>query len=237
MCRPESIVGQKVQALWHLGMLGWRPKDLNDLRLLLARVAMDDAELRRAITAYLADMGGSRGRCAGALRAGFLVGHEAVLGPLARFREVIAGTGRAEGPGGRRRRGRRPAAPYPGGFAMSGGLAKGFLDDIVANIDDDTPRLVYADWLVENGEDDRAEFIRVQVERARLPAWDAAQVRLRLREQELLRQHGEKWLAELPVIKGAKWEGFRRGIVAEVSFASFAAMRTNAPRLPGRRSG
>ena len=111
---------------------------------------------------------------------------------------------------------------------MSGGLAKGFLDDIVANIDDDTPRLVYADWLAENGQDERAEFIRVQVERARLPAWDAAQVRLRLREQELLKQHGEEWLAEMPAIKGARWEGFRRGIVAEVSFASFEAMRANA---------
>ncbi len=111
---------------------------------------------------------------------------------------------------------------------MSGGLAKSFLDDIVAHIDDDTPRLVYADWLTENGQDDRAEFIRVQVERARLPAWDAAQVRLRLREQELLERHGEKWLAEMPAVEGARWEGFRRGIVAEVSFASFESLRTNA---------
>ncbi|MGL4552938.1 MAG: TIGR02996 domain-containing protein, partial [Gemmataceae bacterium] len=100
---------------------------------------------------------------------------------------------------------------------------------IVANIDDDTPRLVYADWLMENGHDDRAEFIRVQIDRARLPWWDAAQVRLRLREQELLRLHGERWLAELPAVEGATWEGFRRGVVAEVSFASFEAMRTNAP--------
>jgi uncharacterized protein (TIGR02996 family) len=111
---------------------------------------------------------------------------------------------------------------------MSGGLAGSFLEDIVAHIDDDTPRLVFADWLAENGHDDRAEFIRVQIERARLPAWDPAQVRLRLREQELLEQHGEQWLAELPVIEGARWEGFRRGIVAEVSFASFEAMRQSA---------
>jgi uncharacterized protein (TIGR02996 family) len=111
---------------------------------------------------------------------------------------------------------------------MSGHLAKGFLADIAANIDDDTPRLVYADWLAENGQDERAEFIRVQVERARLPAWGADQVRLRLREQELLKRHGEEWLAELPAVEGAKWEGFRRGIVAEVSFASYEAMRANA---------
>src|SRR5262245_26012394 len=114
---------------------------------------------------------------------------------------------------------------------MSRRLEGSFLEDIVANVDDDTPRLVYADWLVEQGQDDRAELIRVQVERARLPAWDAAQVRLRLREQELVKQHGERWLKEMPAIKGVRWEGFRRGIVAEVSFVSFEAMRANAPAV------
>jgi hypothetical protein len=57
MCRPETVAGQKVQALRHLGMLGWRPKDLNDLRLLLARVPVSYADLREAIAAYLADLG------------------------------------------------------------------------------------------------------------------------------------------------------------------------------------
>jgi hypothetical protein len=57
-CRPEAVVGHKMQALWHRGMLGWRPKDLEDLRL-LTRVPMDDADLGRAITAYLADVGGT----------------------------------------------------------------------------------------------------------------------------------------------------------------------------------
>jgi hypothetical protein len=57
MCRPEAVAGQKVQALCHRGLLGWRPKDLNDLRLLLARVPLDDDDLRTAITAYLADVG------------------------------------------------------------------------------------------------------------------------------------------------------------------------------------
>src|SRR5215471_13701636 len=111
---------------------------------------------------------------------------------------------------------------------MSGRLAQTFLDDITADIDNDATRLVFADWLEENGQTERAEFIRVQIERTRLPAWDAAQVRLRLREQELLKQHGESWLAELPTIQGARWEGFRRGIVAEVSFANFAGMRARA---------
>jgi uncharacterized protein (TIGR02996 family) len=228
VCRPEAVVGHKVQALWHRGMLGWRPKDLIDLRLLLACVPMDAAELRGAIAAYLADVGGTGDD------ARAIFGQEAWWSmklSSARWLDFVKssrGAGRAERPGGRRSRGRWPAGPGPGGYTMSGGLAGGFLDDIVAHIDDDTPRLVYADWLEENGHHDRAEFIRVQIERSRLPAWDAAQVRLRLREQELLKQHGEKWLAELPVIEGAKWEGFRRGIVAEVSFASFEAMRQSA---------
>lgn len=37
-----------------------------------------------------------------------------------------------------------------------------FLRTIRENPDDDTARLVYADWLQERGEEDRAEFIRVQ---------------------------------------------------------------------------
>jgi hypothetical protein len=59
VCRPEAVVGHKMQALWHRGMLGWRPKDLDDLRLLLARMPMDEADLRGAIAAYLADVGGT----------------------------------------------------------------------------------------------------------------------------------------------------------------------------------
>jgi uncharacterized protein (TIGR02996 family) len=39
-----------------------------------------------------------------------------------------------------------------------------FLRAIFDAPEDDTPRLVYADFLQENGEDDRAEFIRVQCE-------------------------------------------------------------------------
>src|SRR5262245_36292384 len=58
-CRPEAVAGHKVQALWHRGMLGWRPKDLEDLRLLLGRVPMEEADLRGAVAAYLADVGGT----------------------------------------------------------------------------------------------------------------------------------------------------------------------------------
>lgn len=43
-----------------------------------------------------------------------------------------------------------------------------FLSTIIAAPVDDAPRLVYADWLEENGQPERAEFIRVQIELANL---------------------------------------------------------------------
>lgn len=49
MCRPETITGRKLHALMHMGMLHWRPKDLNDLRLLLSRVPMNLEDLPEAI--------------------------------------------------------------------------------------------------------------------------------------------------------------------------------------------
>ncbi len=110
---------------------------------------------------------------------------------------------------------------------MSRDMAKGFLADICANPGDDAPRLIFADYLEDHGDAGRAEFIRVQVARARLPEWDAAQVGLRLREAELLRLHGDGWRAELPVPPwgGVEWGGFRRGFVAEVKFADFRRLR------------
>lgn len=57
MCRPETITGRKLHALLQMGMLRWRPKDLNDLRLLLERVPMDDIDLHNAIAASFASRG------------------------------------------------------------------------------------------------------------------------------------------------------------------------------------
>lgn len=51
---------------------------------------------------------------------------------------------------------------------MSDGTA--ILAAILASPEDDTARLVYADWLQEQGEHGRAEFIRVQVAAARIEA-------------------------------------------------------------------
>ncbi|MFL5340268.1 MAG: TIGR02996 domain-containing protein [Gemmataceae bacterium] len=72
-----------------------------------------------------------------------------------------------------------------------------FLQAIRANPDDDGPRLVYADWLEERGECDRAEFIRVQCELEYAPddqRWEA----LTRRAAELLTAHEEEWLGRWP---------------------------------------
>ena len=45
--------------------------------------------------------------------------------------------------------------------------ATALLAAIRAAPDDDAPRLIYADWLDEHGQPERAEFIRVQIELAR----------------------------------------------------------------------
>jgi uncharacterized protein (TIGR02996 family) len=57
---------------------------------------------------------------------------------------------------------------------------------------DNTPRLVLADWLTDHG-DPRSDFVRVQVERARLPDYDERQADLARREAVLLRRHGGDW--------------------------------------------
>jgi hypothetical protein len=57
MCRPETITGRKLHALADMGVQHWRPKDLNDLRLLLGRVPMNLADLPGAIAASFTSRG------------------------------------------------------------------------------------------------------------------------------------------------------------------------------------
>ncbi|HZY91092.1 MAG TPA: TIGR02996 domain-containing protein, partial [Gemmataceae bacterium] len=81
--------------------------------------------------------------------------------------------------------------------------------------DDDAPRLVYADWLDENGQPERAEFIRTQIERARLPEDDPRAPALKARERELTSANRRVWWQELPA--WARPEAvYRRGFAAEV---------------------
>ena len=84
--------------------------------------------------------------------------------------------------------------------------------------DEDTPRLIYADYLDEEGDGPRAEFIRAQVERARLPERDPARAALEDREHDLLAEHERAWLGvPADAVAGlTEWE-FERGFVNEVA--------------------
>jgi hypothetical protein len=52
MCRPESIVGRKLQVIVGLGPQHWRPKDLHDLRV-LGRLPLQSHVLGEALEASL----------------------------------------------------------------------------------------------------------------------------------------------------------------------------------------
>ena len=94
----------------------------------------------------------------------------------------------------------------------------------IADPEDDALRLVYADCLEENGDAERAEFVRVQCELARLrcdsPEYDNRAGALELRERELETRHRREWVAELgPPGDGHADFWFRRGLVGIVGCA------------------
>jgi uncharacterized protein (TIGR02996 family) len=96
------------------------------------------------------------------------------------------------------------------------GHDEAFLRDIIEHADDDAPRLIYADWLQDHGQPERAEFIRLQCRLAAAGALDDPdRWALLAREQQLLREHGKGWARALRrLVK--RWR-FRRGFVEWVA--------------------
>lgn len=93
----------------------------------------------------------------------------------------------------------------PGGYPPG---AEMFLSAICANRADDTVRLVFADWLQENGDEERAEFIRLQIALHREhPDYEIPFVRNNLggewdarytRQKELLERNASLWVGGFP---------------------------------------
>jgi uncharacterized protein (TIGR02996 family) len=80
---------------------------------------------------------------------------------------------------------------------------------------DDGPRLIFADWLDEHGQPERAEFIRLQCALVRLNEDDPRWPEIRERERRLSEANEDRWSAELaPLVTG--W-AFHRGIIDSVS--------------------
>lgn len=95
--------------------------------------------------------------------------------------------------------------------------ADAFLQDILAHPDDDTPRLILADWLEEQGDAGsvaRAELIRVQCVLAggELPLQQRAT--LQRREYQILNEWDKEWVRPIRRLI-TNWE-YHRGFIAEV---------------------
>ena len=89
------------------------------------------------------------------------------------------------------------------------------IEAIRANPEEDTPRLVLADWYEENGDAARAEFIRVQCELARLDPSSDRYPELHLRQLQIQAEHEREWLGDW-ADRLVRWE-FRRGMLDEVT--------------------
>ena len=112
-----------------------------------------------------------------------------------------------------------------------------FLESIAANPNDDVPRLIFADYLEEHGEGERAEFIRVQCRLAseKFPCTCTCEYEhgigcpagikesLRRRERELLSDEQDRMKSELMKrtlpSDDCWWEAwaFRRGFVSSIT--------------------
>ncbi len=108
---------------------------------------------------------------------------------------------------------------------------------IYANPDDDTPRLVYADWLDEHGDPARAEFIRVQIRLEVAQEWNAERRRLQARESELFDAHREEWTAHLGPFDPEKIKvSFDRGFLDRLTCEETTASELEIlRRVPGLR--
>ncbi|MBN9122561.1 MAG: TIGR02996 domain-containing protein [Planctomycetes bacterium] len=85
---------------------------------------------------------------------------------------------------------------------------------ILAHPCEDTPRLAYADWLDENGDPDRARFIRLQYEIEKLPPIGPTASKAKKAADALLQKHETEWSGELKGL--VRSLGFRRGFVERV---------------------
>jgi uncharacterized protein (TIGR02996 family) len=86
--------------------------------------------------------------------------------------------------------------------------------------EEDTPRLMYADWLDENGQPERADFVRTQVEVARSGLTAAERYPFVRKNVHYLTNFVPQWKAELPQLKGVEWGDFNRGLIEEVQAES-----------------
>jgi uncharacterized protein (TIGR02996 family) len=95
---------------------------------------------------------------------------------------------------------------------------------------DEAVRLVYADWLEEHGQPQRAAFIRFQCEYASCDSSQPKRFRRWLQRYEEFEPLLPQWEKELPALPGVTWQAgwFDRGFIDAFTFQSAKAFRQNA---------
>jgi uncharacterized protein (TIGR02996 family) len=98
---------------------------------------------------------------------------------------------------------------------------------------DDTPRLVYADWLDEHGDPNRAEFIRVGCQKEREEYYSPRWLELNRREGKLASRYAQVWKVGLPALpaKAFWWDYYRRGFIEGATCQSMALFQRESARL------
>jgi len=104
----------------------------------------------------------------------------------------------------------------------------GLIAAICEDADDDQVRLVYADWLEEQG-DPRGELIRLQIEFARMAPRDLRREVLLRRDQELLAIHSDSW--RLPHLAGVTWGRYERGFIESVTLETWQAFVAHVDQI------
>jgi uncharacterized protein (TIGR02996 family) len=95
--------------------------------------------------------------------------------------------------------------------------ADAFLQEILANPDDAAPRLIFADWLEEQGDAGsvaRAELIRVQCALTNKKPSPQQRPQLIARQDQILEQYGHEWARPIRRLVHS-WE-FHRGFIDEI---------------------
>lgn len=117
----------------------------------------------------------------------------------------------------------RLTEPYPPGWEP-------FLASICSSPFDDLPRLVFADWLDENGDPPRAELIRIQCQLAHPGDGTIDVTALHNRAMEMIHIHWDRWTARMP-----RWvridrfrHTFERGFIGSFEMAGATFVRDGA---------
>lgn len=106
---------------------------------------------------------------------------------------------------------------------------RALLAAIIAHPDEDTPRLVYADWLQEHDQPERAEYIRLSIQLANLqygdPNFKADEARLLAQRRPLVEQYYDTWKDEFaeqfPATRELYWHpdhGMFGGVCCSVKY-------------------